>query len=98
MMAALLSGGFGELAAELGGIDAMLGGFAGADKNHGDVIAVEGGELRIVVDIDFAKDGVEFAKQRGDELLGVFTKVTAGTRVERDFEKARGGVHGLGWE
>lgn len=86
------------MAAELGGVNAMFCGFVGADENYRDIEAVEGGELRIFVDVDFAKNGVELAKERSDDLLGVVTKVAAGTRVERDFERARGGGHGLGWE
>jgi hypothetical protein len=94
----LISMSFGELAAELGGVDAMLGGFVGTDENHGDIVAVEGGELGIFVDVHFTKSDVKFAKERSDDLLGVVTKVTAGTGVESDFERARGGGHGLGWE
>jgi len=56
---ALLGEGFGELAAELSGVDAMLGSFVGSDENHGYVVAVEGRELRVFVDVDLAEDGVE---------------------------------------
>lgn len=82
----------------MGRVDAVFGSFAGTDENDGDVVAVEGCEMRVAVDIDFAKDGMEFMEKRQQDELGVFAKMTTWTGVEGDLERRRGGGHGTGWE
>ena len=86
------------MAAEFDGVDAVFGGFVRADKDYGDVVAVEGGKLRVVVDVDFAQDRVEFVEQRQHGELGVFTEMASRTSIESDFERAGGGGHGFGFE
>ena len=82
------------MAAELGRVDAMLGSFVASDENHGNIVAVESREFRVLVDVDLAKDGVELREQRGNHEFGVFTKMTAVARIKSDFERMR--RHGLG--
>jgi hypothetical protein len=81
-MPAIQVRGVGELAAELIEIDAVLGDFAVAEKNHRDIV----GELRaqggVGVNVDFAQSGVELCEQRGDLLLGFVAEVAAGASVE----------------
>ena len=89
---------FGELAAELGGIDAVFGGFVRGNEDYRDIAAVEGGELGVVVNIDFAQDRAEFVEERLHDELSVFTEVAARTSIEDDFERTGSGGHGLGFE
>ena len=91
-------GGFGELAAELVGVDAVFGGFARGDEDYRDVVAVEGGELGVLVNIDFAQDRAEFVEERLHDELGVFAEMAARTSIERNFERTGRGGHGLGFE
>jgi len=68
----------------------MLGGFARADENYGDVPCIALFQNRVFVDVDFAEHSAKFAQQRGDGGFGFFAKVTPGTRVERDVAWATG--------
>lgn len=73
---------FLELPAKLRQIDAMLRGFACADENHWNVPAVAFFEDRIFLDVDFAKDRAELAKQRRDGGLRFLAEMTSGARVQ----------------
>ena len=79
----LSSAGVAQLAAELSGIDAMLGGFSRAQENNRDVVVVARAEIRIFVDVDFREARVEFFQEGGNLRLGFFAKMAAGARVDR---------------
>ena len=82
-------GSVAQLAAELGGVDAMLGGFSRAQKNDRDVVVVAGAKVRVFVDIDFREARAEFFQQGSDLRLGLFAEVAAGARIDRDVARAR---------
>ena len=96
----------GELAAELFGIDAVLGSFSIVNENDGNVVAELLGEVRIGVDIHFTESSAEFREERLDDAFGVFAQVAAGAGVEGDVARParsqpqifRALAHGLGVE
>ena len=82
----------------------MLGDLALGDENYGYVPAILGLQSRVVVDVDFVKDGAEFAQDGGDGGFGFLAKMAAGPCVQSDDARGvscrRVGVsamsHGLG--
>jgi len=46
---------------------------------------------RVVINIDFAEGGTDFAQERGDRGLGFVAKVASGTRVKCDVAWTGGG-------
>lgn len=77
----------------------MLGSFLRADENDRNIPAVALFQDRIVINIDFAEDGVEFRQNRGDRGFGFLAKVASWTRVESDVAWAgsgKAGVFGVG--
>jgi len=80
---------------ELLEIDAMLGRFFLADKNHRNIPAVALLQVGIVINIDFAKDGAEFAQKRSDGRLGFVAEVASGAGVKSDVPGAGSGKAGV---
>ena len=74
-------------------IDAMLRGFMLVNVDHWDVVAVETRELRIAVNIDFAKFGVKFREERLDDRLRVIAEAAPRPRIKGYLQG-----HGLGCE
>ncbi len=71
-----------QLAAKLGGIDAVLGGFSRAEKNDWDVMIVPCAKIRVFVDVDFGEARAELFQQGSDLRLGLFAEMAAGARVD----------------
>ena len=80
----LWAAGVAQLAAELGDVHAVLGGFSRAQKNHRDVEIVSRAQFGIFVDIDFGEARAELLQQGRDLVLCFFAEMAAGTRVEGD--------------
>ena len=89
MQADLARAGALELAAELGKVQAVLGDFAVAEKNDGDVYVVERAKGFVGIDIHFAQARAEFAKQRRHLCFGFLAEMAALAGVERDFDFRR---------
>ena len=84
----------------------MLCGFMPADEDDRDIPSVAVFQDRILIDIHFAKRGVEFSQKHGDGSFGFFAQVTSGAGVEGDVARParrqpqifRALAHGLGVE
>src|SRR4029077_2436918 len=85
----LLGHGVAQLAAELGDVHAVFGGFSRAQENNRDVVVVAGAKFGVFVNVDFGKARAELFQQGSDLRLGLLAEVAAGARVEGDV--ARGG-------
>ena len=71
------------MAAEAAGIDAVLGDFAGAEKDDRHVVRVFLAEVRVGIDVDLAERAAEFAEQGQNDGFGFVAEVTAAPGVER---------------
>ena len=95
-----------KLTPELLHVQAMLGGFARPEEDHGNVPPVALFENSIVFDIHFTQYGPEFPQQRRNGRFSFFAKMAARARVERHLARCSGGqarvfqmrIHGFGWE
>jgi hypothetical protein len=76
-----------KLTAELTSVEAVLGHFAGAEKNDGHIVGESGVKSRIKINIDFAEARAELEEDRRHGVLGFIAKMAAGTGVERDVSR-----------
>ena len=91
---------------ELLHINAMLGGLARPQEDHGNVPPVALFENGIVFDIHFTQHGAEFPQQRRNGRFSFFAKMAARPRVESHLARSSGGqapifrmlIHGFGLE
>src|SRR5258707_13165851 len=62
----------------------MLRGLARADKNHWDVRAMPLPQDRVLIDVDLAQRGAEFAEHRLDQCFRFLAEMTTRTGVQRN--------------
>jgi len=78
---------FVELPPKLPQVHAMLGHFALAQEDDGNVEVVASAQDGVGVYIDFAEGGACAAQQRSDLRLSFVTKMAAGARVQGYIER-----------